>query len=317
MKRILACIACVLHLFGSLISFPAWLTWVATVWMTVAVIAFANNKPAWPWLLGITAVLVTKRPGFTVELFVLLCVLLGLALIDWRRRTNENQTSRKRDLAIGVCTLVAALLFFEITRWHKTNPSEKHILDDRPIACLGDSLTDFGYPQDLEKLLTVPIADFGVDGIRTDDGIKMIPEILATAPQIVVIELGGHDYNGDKKTRSETKQNLETLIESFKNAYVNVVLVEIPRGIIYDPYDGLERELSAKYDLKLIDDSLIRGLIFNSPILPPGMWLDRSRRYSDDGLHPNKLGNKYFARVVARALADVCGDSVLKSVDAR
>jgi acyl-CoA thioesterase I len=62
----------------------------------------------------------------------------------------------------------------------------------------------------------------------------------------------------------------------------------------------------------LIDDSVIRRFVFNSPIIPPGMWLDRSRRYSDDGLHPNTLGNQHFARVVSQSLVRVFGDSILK-----
>ena len=99
---------------------------------------------------------------------------------------------------------------------------------------------------------------------------------------------------------------------AFLHQDIAVILVEIPRGFISDPYDGLERELAAQYDLQLIDDSVIRNFVFNSPIIPPGMWLDRSQRYSDDGLHPNNLGNEYFAHVVSQSLVKVCGDSILK-----
>jgi lysophospholipase L1-like esterase len=176
---------------------------------------------------------------------------------------------------------------------------------------LGDSLTDYGYPQELEKLISVPIADFGVNGIKTDDGIKMIPDILAANPQLVVIELGGHDYNADKKPRSATRSNLAKLIETFLDQDIAVILVEIPRGFISDPYDGLERDLAEEYDLQLIDDSVIRSFVFKGPMIPPGIWLDPSRRYSDDGLHPNTSGNEHFARVVCQSLVKVFGDSIL------
>lgn len=108
------------------------------------------------------------------------------------------------------------------------------------------------------------------------------------------------------------KSNLELLINQFLKREIAVILVEIPRGFVTDPYDGLERELAAKFDLQLIDDSLIRSFVFNSPILPPGMWLDPARRYSNDGLHPNDLGNKVFANAVARSLTRVFGSSILK-----
>ncbi len=317
MKRILTCIGFVVLLFGSLISFPSWLAWMASVWVFVGLAAAAKDKPVWPWLIGLVVVLLVKRPGWTMELWVLLLVLSAVALRDWRSRNGSDKSFNRKWLLFGSGALVVTLVNFHAARWIKTNPSGKRELDDRPIACLGDSLTDYGYPQELEKLLKVPVADFGVNGIATDDGIKMTPAILESNPQLVVIELGGHDYNGEQKTRAQTRENLVTLIETFKDANVGVVLVEIPRGFISDPYDGLERELCGHYDLKLIDDSLIRSFVFRSPIVPPGMWLDSSQHYSKDGLHPNELGNRHFARTVAGALADVFGDSILKRESVR
>jgi hypothetical protein len=75
-------------------------------------------------------------------------------------------------------------------------------------------------------------------------------------------------------------------------------------------YDGLERELAAVYDLELVDDSVIRNFIFNSPILPPGSWRDSSQHFSDDGLHPNSRGNQYFARIVSRHIENILGPDV-------
>ena len=260
----------------------------------------------WPWLLACVAIVVVKRPGLTLGCWSVLIAFSAVALLDWISRrdkseSKENVRHHKR-LAASATVLMAATVFFATARWYAANTSAQCVSDGRAVACLGDSLTDFGYPQELEKLLSVPVADFGVNGITTDAGIKMIPEILATNPQIVVIELGGHDYNGEDKTRSATRANLEKLITAFKSKDIAVILVEIPRGFISDPYDGIERELAAKYDLQLINDSVIRSFIFNSPILPPGMWRDPSRRYSKDGLHPNELGNQYFAKVVKASI---------------
>ena len=99
---------------------------------------------------------------------------------------------------------------YDVVRWFAVNTLLKRKLDERSIACLGDSLTDFGYPHELEKILSVPIVDFGVNGITTDDGIKMVPEILAADLQLVVVELGGHDYSGRHKSRSAAHSDSST-----------------------------------------------------------------------------------------------------------
>ena len=312
MKRIAIIVGIIALVFGSLIAFPADLPVMVAIWLVPALIAAVYKKPMWPWLVSPVLILAIKRPGFPWEFWVIAILFLMVALLDWRAiRKNPERLEWKR-LLLGTLVLIAATITYGVARWTASNTSHPLTLDDRPIACLGDSLTDYGYPQELEKRISVPVADFGVSGIKTDAGIKMIPDILAANPQLVVIELGGHDYNADNKPRSATQSNLEKLIEAFLARDIGVVLVEIPLGFISDPYDGLYRQLAAKYDLQLVDDSVIRSFVFNSPILPPGMWLDSSRRYSNDGLHPNALGKQHFARVITRSLVKIYGDSILK-----
>lgn len=308
MKRIVKVVLVAALVVASLISFPAFVHWVAGIWAIAALVAVWLNKSCWPWLLGIALILITKRLGLTVEFLLLIGSFGVIALHDWRR--GKTESFKWRRLGIYAGTLLSAIGLYGASRYLSGNTSQQLILDERPIACLGDSLTDFGYPEELKKLISVPVADFGVDGITTSDGIKMIPEILSANPQLVVIELGGHDYNSPKSSRSVTKRNLIQLIESFLRNEIGVILVEIPRGFVSDPYDGLERELARQYDLQLIDDSIIRSFIFNSPILPPGIWMNAERQYSNDGLHPNDLGNQKFAETVRDALRKVFGEPI-------
>ena len=314
MKRISLTLLWIVLAFGALLTFPQYIPWMVFLWLIIAIGAGAKSKPMWPWLTACVVIIVVKRPGFTIEYWSVLIVFSVVAFIDWKSRPvkaadreidgkpmREHKHQSKR-LAAFATVLITVAAYFAAARWLAANTTARIVSDGRAIACLGDSLTDYGYPQELEKLITVPVADFGVNGITTDAGIEMIPEILAANPQIVVIELGGHDYNGEDKTRAATGANLEELITAFRAEQIAVILIEIPRGFISDPYDGLERELAAKYDLQLIDDSVIRSFIFNSPILPPGLWRSPSQRYSKDGLHPNALGNRHFAKVVNKAI---------------
>lgn len=312
MTRIFATIAVVVLVFGSLITFPAYIHWMVSIWLALALVACFRSRPMWRWLVPCLIILLIKQPGYTLEFWVFIFLVAGVSWIDWRTVRKQNEPTNSNRLVSLAIVLVSATVIYATARGYSTNTSRRLATDGRPIACLGDSLTDFGYPQELGKLIVAPIADFGVNGITTDAGIKMIPDILATDPQLVVIELGGHDYNADRKTRAETKANLVRLVDAFRERDIEVVLVEIPRGFITDPYSGLEREISATYDLQMVDDRVIRSFVFNSPILPPGMWLDPSKRYSDDGLHPNELGNKHFARIVCQAIVKLYGDSILR-----
>ncbi len=296
--------------FGSLLTFPIHLPVMIGLWGIVGIVAIFRDRPAWPWLLSGAVILAIKRPGFTWEFWIVVVGYLGLAIADFlRRRRKAKSASGIWQFSMAVL-IVMLVIQYGAVRWQAARTAEIRTMDDRPIVCLGDSLTDFGYPQELEILLTVPVVDFGYDGINTDAGIKLIPAIMKHRPQVVVIELGGHDYNSDRKTRAELRANLVTMIETFQQQQIAVILVEIPRGFVSDPYDGVERELAAIYDLELIDDSVIRSFIFNSPILPPGSWRDLSQHFSEDGLHPNRLGNKYFAKIVSKAIENVLGPNV-------
>ena len=79
----------------------------------------------------------------------------------------------------------------------------------------------------------------------------LLPKILAGQPQLVVMELGGHDYK-DGEPRDQTKARLRQIIQELTDADIEVVIVEIIRGFISDPFYGVERELAAEFDLELI-----------------------------------------------------------------
>ena len=114
-----------------------------------------------------------------------------------------------------------------------------------------------------------------------------------------MVELGGHDFL-KKRSRAATKSSLVSIIRQLQNANAHVVLCEIPRGFIVDPFLGIEREIAREMDLDLIPDSMVRRLVLFSPFAPPGIWLTKENRYSDDGLHPNDHGNAMMARTVAK-----------------
>lgn len=102
------------------------------------------------------------------------------------------------------------------------------------------------------------------------------------------------------------------MIEESHAAGAAVVLFEIPRGLVVDPWRGLERSLARQYDIQLVPDSAIRTLfLFSAP--GPLRFLGSARWLSEDGIHPNERGHECLARRVLEALQVPFGEAVVRS----
>jgi len=215
---------------------------------------------------------------------------------------------------VALLWLVWGLAAYE---WHAAAHSSRavELHPAKPVVCIGDSLTSGvrpygGYPDDLDRLLTVPVVNLGQPGITAEEALALLPKIRQAKPQAVVIELGGHDFlrGGDRAT---TKSHLETVINAAREIGAEVVLMEIPRGFMVDPFAGLEREIARERDLELVSDTAIRNLVLWSPHAPPGMWIGEPY-LSDDGLHPNANGNRHLAERITKVLARMYGEASIR-----
>jgi len=285
----------------SLLTFPAYLPWMIAGWIIVHAWRSLRGKAGWAPLVVCVFVLIAKNVYRSWPFCVLVAAMLVVAVWRFvvRKRAAEISTL---SVAVSLTGLAAAWGFLTWS-WESSAHTSRHSQwqPERSIVCVGDSLTSFGYPERLGELIDAPVINFGQDGITTGDALRKLPEIAAANPQVVVIELGGHDYlHGE--TREATKRRLQQLIDAFREMGAEVVLVEIPRGFVFDPYSGLERELAGENDLELVSDGTIRQLVLWSPYAPPGMFVSAASRLSDDGLHPNGNGNRYMAERVQEAL---------------
>jgi lysophospholipase L1-like esterase len=71
----------------------------------------------------------------------------------------------------------------------------------------------------------MPVVNLGFSGISTSQGLGQLPRVLDHDPQVVVIELGGHDFLKGK-SRTATKKNLEKMIEACRETSVNASPVD-------------------------------------------------------------------------------------------
>ncbi len=295
----------------SLLTFPAAVPWMIAGWLFVSTVLILSGRPGWLPLAACLLIVFAKNVDWPPAIYALAGAMLVVGF--WRvfpRKKSSPSTPRRGITALALCAIWLGWLSFAWAAWETAHSRrEPELKGDRPIVCIGDSLTSFGYPGELSKLLSIPVINQGTDGITTGDALKELQKLIDANPQVVVIELGGHDYLRGK-TRAETKANLQTIIDAARSLGAEVVLIAVPRGFIVDPFGGLERELARENDLELVSDSAIRQLVLWSPYAPPGMWVDESRHLSDDGLHPNARGNRYMAERVADALVRLYGDDV-------
>jgi acyl-CoA thioesterase I len=178
--------------------------------------------------------------------------------------------------------------------------------DSRPvIACFGDSLTaGFGletgqsFPDLLQAELDrrgyrYRVANLGVSGDTSQDGLARLSMALAEKPVIALVELGANDGLRGQPIAT-TESNLAQIVEAFQKAGARVVLAGITLPPNYGPeyirqFEAMYRDLAARYKVKLIP-FLLEGV---------GGHADLMQR---DGLHPNAEGARIVAATVLRAI---------------
>lgn len=314
-RRVGATLASVAAVIASLLAFPSAMPWMIGSWILGHTLLVARHRPGGVPLIAGLAILLVKRSYWPPSLCVLVLVIVATAAL----RTLPAHVIlpvRNRWRGAGTLLLWGVWLWF-VCQWHSDAICSRPLVLDknRPVACIGDSLTSGvppfgGYPDDLAQRLTVPVVDRGQAGITAEQARSSLAELVRMQPQTAVVELGGHDFLRGR-SRAATRAALVTIITTLREADIEVVLMEIPRGFLTDPYAGLERELARQYDLELISDSAIRQLVLFSPYAPPGMWIKRAH-LSDDGLHPNARGNAHLADRVARTLQRMYGPEILR-----
>jgi acyl-CoA thioesterase I len=309
-KRVARTLALTLLIVVSLLTFPSMVPWMIAFWLVVHTVAVCHGKPGSLPLLVLVGVLIAKQIYWAPSIIAFVVVALLDTVFLWAGGFRRSAPSRL--MWMGLCCVWTAWTCV-IIEWHAIAHCSHSIRMDpnQVVACVGNSLTsgllpDHGYPDQLRKMIRLPVVNLGQSGITTEGGLDMLPRLKRAHPRVVVIELGGHDFlkGWDRDT---TKANLEKLIAACRQMGAEVILMEIPRGFMTDPFGGLEREIAYETDVELIPDSGIRRLVLFSPISPPGMWM-HAHRLSDDGIHSNARGSQLLARYVAAGLERLCGD---------
>ena len=193
----------------------------------------------------------------------------------------------------------------------EASPPPSFLTDPRPvIACFGDSITaGFGldpgqsFPallqQDLDRHALnqrgyrYRVANLGVSGDTTQDGLARLPLLLAEKPAIVVLELGANDGLRGLPV-SVTENNLAEIIQAIQKAGARVLLAGMTLPPNYGPayirkFEAVYSSLAARYQLAWIP-FLLAGVGGNADLM------------QRDGLHPNAGGARQVEVTVMKAL---------------
>ena len=128
----------------------------------------------------------------------------------------------------------------------------------------------------------------GVSGDTTADGLQRIDGILASRPQVLVLELGGNDGLQGISTAT-VERNLATMIERARAQEVRVLLCGMEalptRGLDYAlEFRRIYPRLSTQYGVPLVP-FLLQGVALNPEL-------------TIDGVHPNAAGARAVANIV-------------------
>ena len=181
--------------------------------------------------------------------------------------------------------------------------------DQRPvIACFGDSITaGFGldpgqsFPDLLQRDLDqrgyhYRVANLGVSGDTTQDGLARMTLLMAEKPVIVLVELGANDGLRGLPV-SVTRSNLDQIIRTIQSTGSLVVLAGMTLPPNYGPdyiskFEAVYQDLTAKHESLLIP-FLLEGVAGNAGLM------------QKDGLHPNTEGARRVEETVRKALEPV------------
>jgi acyl-CoA thioesterase I len=179
--------------------------------------------------------------------------------------------------------------------------------DIRPrIVAFGDSLTaglgvstDESYPVQLQRRLDAlhyryRVINAGVSGDTTAGGLRRVPWVLNSKPELVILELGGNDgLRG--LSLDQTKSNLSQTIQRLQRAGVIVILagMKLPPNYGQEYTMGFEAiypALAKQYHLPLI------------PFFLEGVAASTTLNQAD-GIHPTKEGYGIIVEQVLKTLS--------------
>lgn len=162
------------------------------------------------------------------------------------------------------------------------------------VLALGDSLTagtgggGVSYPAVLAELVGRRVVNAGVPGETSAEAARRAAAVVARhRPQLTILCTGGNDFLR-RVSSDETRANIAAIVETVRQAGVELVLVAVPRVAPLPLNHPVYADIARAYDLWMEDD-VLKSVLHNAAL-------------KSDQVHPNAAGYRRIAMAVAALL---------------
>lgn len=156
------------------------------------------------------------------------------------------------------------------------------------ILAFGDSLTNgFGvgstqsYPSQINQKAGFSIINAGIDGEFSFQGLQRLPTLLEEKPETVILCHGANDILTRRST-TNLKNNLLSMIELIKQSGVKIILVGVP--------DYYSNDFEIHHLYKEVANET--GLLLEDKVLTQ---IQKNPSLRNDEVHPNEQGYELMA----------------------
>lgn len=195
----------------------------------------------------------------------------------------------------GLIFLLPAVVIVVSLAACSSEPRLPRLAGNAVILAFGDSLT-FGtgagpsesYPAVLEKLISRRVANAGIPGEVTSEGLSRLPQVLEKEkPSLLLLCHGGNDLLR-RLNQQQATYNLRAMIRMAQDRGIPVVLIAVPSpGLSVSP-SPIYREIARDLTLPLEEKTLAAVLADGS--------------LKSDYIHPNAAGYRRVAESLATLL---------------
>jgi lysophospholipase L1-like esterase len=181
---------------------------------------------------------------------------------------------------------------------------------DKRIVFMGDSITEFWSVTDSEYFAGKPYVNRGISGQTTPQMlIRFRADVIALKPAVVVILAGINDIAGNTgpATLDMISNNIFSMAELAKANHIKVILCSVlpAYDFSWKPNQNPAEKVVAlnKMIKNYADANDILYLDYFSAMKDERNGLKTT--YSEDGVHPNKLGYQVMAPLAEKAITEV------------